>query len=135
MEGKTAMKSQGIDNKSSPKNGNSEVLVKDVLYKTMHHFFPSFLNWLKGIEDPRQENKIEYPLSSLFWVGTLLFQTKLEARRQINFQFNTPDFIDNLNILRSEEHTSELQSHSFISYAVFCLKKKTKTIHWHILLS
>ena len=28
--------------------------------------------------------------------------------------------------LRSEEHTSELQSHSFISYAVFCLKKKKK---------
>ena len=25
---------------------------------------------------------------------------------------------------KSEEHTSELQSHSFISYAVFCLKKK-----------
>src|ERR1051326_9350844 len=25
-------------------------------------------------------------------------------------------------LLRSEEHTSELQSHSFISYAVFCLK-------------
>ena len=29
------------------------------------------------------------------------------------------------NYERSEEHTSELQSHSFISYAVFCLKKKT----------
>ena len=29
---------------------------------------------------------------------------------------------------RSEEHTSELQSHSFISYAVFCLKKKKKKI-------
>src|ERR1051326_3788935 len=30
----------------------------------------------------------------------------------------------NMNIRpnRSEEHTSELQSHSFISYAVFCLK-------------
>src|ERR1051326_1502993 len=27
------------------------------------------------------------------------------------------------DIYRSEEHTSELQSHSFISYAVFCLKK------------
>ena len=27
-------------------------------------------------------------------------------------------------VQRSEEHTSELQSHSFISYAVFCLKKK-----------
>ena len=30
---------------------------------------------------------------------------------------------------RSEEHTSELQSHSFISYAVFCLKKKKKKLH------
>ena len=29
--------------------------------------------------------------------------------------------------IRSEEHTSELQSHSFISYAVFCLKKKINT--------
>ena len=27
---------------------------------------------------------------------------------------------------RSEEHTSELQSQSTISYAVFCLKKKKK---------
>src|SRR3546814_3893172 len=30
--------------------------------------------------------------------------------------------------VRSEEHTSELQSLMRISYAVFCLKKKTKTI-------
>src|SRR3546814_3671327 len=30
-------------------------------------------------------------------------------------------------IPRSEEHTSELQSLMRISYAVFCLKKKTKT--------
>src|SRR5881394_3004326 len=30
-----------------------------------------------------------------------------------------------IRVLRSEEHTSELQSHHPISYAVFCLKKKT----------
>ena len=30
---------------------------------------------------------------------------------------------------RSEEHTSELQSQSTISYAVFCLKKKKTTYH------
>src|SRR5213080_5504758 len=29
-------------------------------------------------------------------------------------------------VTRSEEHTSELQSHSGISYAVFCLKKNNK---------
>src|SRR3546814_1885180 len=31
------------------------------------------------------------------------------------------------NLQRSEEHTSELQSLMRISYAVFCLKKKTTT--------
>src|SRR3546814_8148813 len=31
--------------------------------------------------------------------------------------------------LRSEEHTSELQSLMRISYAVFCLKKKTQSTH------
>src|SRR3546814_10264845 len=33
--------------------------------------------------------------------------------------------------LRSEEHTSELQSLLRISYAVFCLKKKNNTQHTH----
>src|SRR3546814_9838272 len=33
-----------------------------------------------------------------------------------------------LVLARSEEHTSELQSLMRISYAVFCLKKKTTTI-------
>src|SRR3546814_4675273 len=39
---------------------------------------------------------------------------------------NTPNLIT-IPIERSEEHTSELQSLMRISYAVFCLKKKTQT--------
>src|SRR3546814_1723466 len=39
-----------------------------------------------------------------------------------------PDAARVVDRLRSEEHTSELQSLMRISYAVFCLKKK-KTIH------
>src|SRR3546814_11381365 len=35
--------------------------------------------------------------------------------------------------VRSEEHTSELQSLMRISYAVFCLKKKNKNTMMHIL--
>src|SRR3546814_4788950 len=35
----------------------------------------------------------------------------------------------NQHFLRSEEHTSELQSLMRISYAVFCLKKKTNYRH------
>src|SRR3546814_5241089 len=37
--------------------------------------------------------------------------------------------VDERNISRSEEHTSELQSLMRISYAVFCLKKKTTQTH------
>src|SRR3546814_5932103 len=36
---------------------------------------------------------------------------------------------------RSEEHTSELQSLMRISYAVFCLKKKTTVILYNLLYS
>src|SRR3546814_950733 len=37
-----------------------------------------------------------------------------------------PRYWDGLLLARSEEHTSELQSLMRISYAVFCLKKKTQ---------
>src|SRR3546814_8672496 len=42
--------------------------------------------------------------------------------------------IDDFIGLRSEEHTSELQSLMRISYAVFCLKKKTQPKHtyWNL---
>src|ERR1051326_3770855 len=41
--------------------------------------------------------------------------------RRARHRHHWPTWVDGE---RSEEHTSELQSHSFISYAVFCLKKK-----------
>src|SRR3546814_3367222 len=34
--------------------------------------------------------------------------------------------------MRSEEHTSDLQSLMRTSYAVFCLKKKKQTLHYQI---
>src|SRR3546814_1570763 len=37
---------------------------------------------------------------------------------------NSSDISSTITFLRSEEHTSELQSLMRISYAVFCLKKK-----------
>src|SRR3546814_4715880 len=55
---------------------------------------------------------------------------------QNNFSLNNRRFEDELaqvcrqegvSLIRSEEHTSELQSLMRISYAVFCLKKKNNT--------
>src|SRR3546814_3423959 len=47
-------------------------------------------------------------------------------RLHIDAIFGEEDVAD---LLRSEEHTSELQSLMRISYAVFCLKKKKKKTH------
>src|SRR3546814_1500227 len=47
--------------------------------------------------------------------------------RPAQHNLNYWQFGDYLGIGRSEEHTSELQSLMRISYAVFCLKKKTNT--------
>src|SRR3546814_5473164 len=61
-----------------------------------------------------------------------------QARKQALVGSGQPDLpakreqfvIQRLPTPRSDEHTSELQSLMRISYAVFCLKKKTKpTIH------
>src|SRR3546814_3571000 len=54
--------------------------------------------------------------------GTLCFVPGPDQQRQISFNIAPGD-------QRSEEHTSELQSLMRISYAVFCLKKKTIIIH------
>src|SRR3546814_10269395 len=43
-------------------------------------------------------------------------------------KINPAAFFTGIRTTRSEEHTSELQSLMRISYAVFCLKKKIKTI-------
>src|SRR3546814_3937404 len=52
--------------------------------------------------------------------GRRSFACDREARLWLFPAFQVPS-------ARSEEHTSELQSLMRISYAVFCLKKKTKT--------
>src|SRR3546814_5212706 len=50
-----------------------------------------------------------------------------KAVRDANNQTKTTPKISENYSPRSEEHTSELQSLMRISYAVFCLKKKTNT--------
>ena len=49
-----------------------------------------------------------------------------ESHKKVVFLSSSGSHIEQERADRSEEHTSELQSHSFISYSVFCLKKKKK---------
>src|SRR3546814_3330968 len=75
---------------------------------------------------------------------TTLFRSAQAHRRRVllpdlqpvhatlQFQPHLPLFATDARALRSEEHTSELQSLMRISYAVFCLKKKTPITTSHM---
>src|SRR3546814_9836936 len=54
-----------------------------------------------------------------FTIGGLTREASVTSLREVNWDSFQPNFY-----MRSEEHTSELQSLMRISYAVFCLKKK-----------
>src|SRR3546814_1310146 len=56
-------------------------------------------------------------------IGTAGIRSRVETHRRTRRSGLRPR-----RSIRSEEHTSELQSLMRISYAVFCLKKKTKNI-------
>src|SRR3546814_7263905 len=64
------------------------------------------------------------PLGALLAVGR--FPGRMAAVTVVNALMGLPPVVVGLAVylLRSEEHTSELQSLMRISYAVFCLKKK-----------
>src|SRR3546814_10731095 len=78
-----------------------------ILPPLVHHGPDAQAEFDKMIDQPR-----EYP-----------------EHRMIGAEEKRPDIIRKSIDLRSEEHTSELQSLMRISYAVFCLKKKTKQTH------
>ena len=76
-----------------------------------------------------------YEGRNIFYLQLLIGQWNNQMPSQVSSQYSyigniySPEYIgDRINLKvyrdRSEEHTSELQSHWYISYAVFCLKKK-----------
>src|SRR3546814_6901224 len=71
------------------------------------------------VEQILAENRTAYGINTGFG---LLASTRIASEDLENLQRSLV-----LSHARSEEHTSELQSLMRISYAVFCLKKKTKS--------
>src|SRR3546814_6735720 len=66
-----------------------------------------------------------FPYTTLFRSPSSIFFLYAAAFAQVaRFTAKLPMRVDGARPLRSEEHTSELQSLMRISYAVFCLKKK-----------
>src|SRR3546814_3978598 len=108
-----------------------------------HRLFRCFVEWLVArnaywIGSP--------PFTHLLEIFLFISATPLSKERPIPYLIKLiiyPRSLNSFNLLvtifgfstRSEEHTSELQSLMRISYAVFCLKKKTKPIYTHIIIN
>src|SRR3546814_1580453 len=87
--------------------------------------FRSFCSTTAVVNSEQHENKptIQDTINPADW-NRVERQYKHQSQRPI--QFPDPIQHPDRSPLRSEEHTSELQSLMRISYAVFCLKKKKK---------
>src|SRR3546814_8871396 len=94
---------------------SSDVCSSDLPFSQAARFVQSYFRYIRGdhaMSVLRQENAV-----APFTIG---YCQNLRSRREaVRFSGQK----------RSEEHTSELQSLMRISYAVFCLKKKTKKYH------
>jgi hypothetical protein len=53
------------------------------LIGTIHHFFGGFSPLFANVTDPRDPQKIVYPLAGLAFAGVVMFLFHLKARRQI----------------------------------------------------
>src|SRR3546814_1972663 len=104
----------------------------------MHELLATVAHGLDGIlPDGFQLPSLTYVLPhSVYWIGLILFPlAAMYMVRRAERQRPSDDAAARIKPAiawllwigggRSEEHTSELQSLMRISYAVFCLKKKT----------
>src|SRR3546814_5902201 len=73
----------------------------------------------RGVDGGRGDDHLQVaaPLQQLLQV----------AEQEIDVETALVGLVDDDGVVRSEEHTSELQSLMRISYAVFCLKKKNNS--------
>src|SRR3546814_6943797 len=78
----------------------------------------------------KEKRHMGFPRSELYWTNWARFEVRkthllkrLRQRRALTM--TACNWLSRRRLPRSEEHTSELQSLMRISYAVFCLKKKT----------
>src|SRR3546814_1517247 len=94
--------------------------------------FP-YTTLFRSVTDPMREyvltklKRIERHFDHLISAEVILSVEKLNHRAEATIHASGADLHAEATLedMRSEEHTSELQSLMRISYAVFCLKKKT----------
>jgi len=71
----------------------------EILGKTLGHFWPEYRSWLAGVTDTRLQEMCTYGREFLLVEGLMLFLLKLGSRRQVRFELDSPEALENLNRL------------------------------------
>src|SRR3546814_42609 len=114
---------------------NYNLLSTDIFYCCMYYYVGSYFIFFLMIRRPPRSTRTDtlFPYTTLFRsIDKGIANSILIKINQIGTLTETFAAIEMAKragytaVIRSEEHTSELQSLMRISYAVFCLKKKTQ---------
>src|SRR3546814_4651212 len=114
---------------------SSDVCSSDLDFMDEHQRSPTVREAMEALDiEDRHSAAVQYDFRKLRRADGLPFELRSVSDRRettgLNLPYEIP--VDQMDAglrmrriaLRSEEHTSELQSLMRISYAVFCLKKK-----------
>src|SRR3546814_4022950 len=100
-------------------------------YTTLFRSYPMHYRIGIDVETVMGQGRISRKQGTILWLihsrgdkDGWLRRKLIEERLSAWFEISNSSVSNLLRELRSEEHTSELQSLMRISYAVFCLKKK-----------
>lgn len=72
------------------------MIITEVYYKTMRHYFPEFSQWLDQVADGREKNRTTYRGRDAVGSAIGLFMLKEGSRRQFNEDRNKGEFAKNL---------------------------------------
>jgi hypothetical protein len=70
-----------------------------VLGKSLAHFWPDLRDWLAKVADTRVQDRCIYARAFLLVETLVLFLLKLGSRRQVRFELDSPEALENLNRL------------------------------------
>lgn len=87
----------------------------EALALLVRHCFPGFWNRLVSIEDPRDPNRIRYPLTQVLCLATLMFACRISSRRTLDRISYNECFRDNLCLFSGVQTDTVMVSEQMVN--------------------
>jgi hypothetical protein len=89
--------------------------VGQALAIVVRHCFPDFWNRLEAIEDPRDTDKLRYPLTQVLCLCTLMFACRVSSRRELDRISHNVLFRDNLCLFSGKQTETVMVSEQMVN--------------------